>query len=113
MIVETLMSLPENVAVEAGYLAIRALKHHSGSVIPTDEPFGEDSIEARHVAERIIREISSTERRPVPGLGRARIDYYISKIAEVVHARVRETVAIDVERGDALLAELRRNEIAS
>jgi hypothetical protein len=112
MIVETLMSLPENVAVEAGYLAIRALKHLSGSVVPTDEPFGKESVEARHVAERIIHEISSTERRPVPGLGRARLDYYISKIAEVVHARVRESVAIDVERGDALLAEL-RNEIVS
>ncbi|MEA2465508.1 MAG: hypothetical protein QOJ98_3255 [Acidobacteriota bacterium] len=109
MIVETLMSLPQNVAVEAGYLAIRALKHLSGSVVPADEPFGKDSVEARGVAERIIHEISSTERRPVPGLGRARIDYYISKIAEVVHERVRESVVINHERGDALLAELRND----
>ncbi len=107
MIVETLMSLPQNVAVEAGYLAIRALKHLSDSVVAADEPFGKESIEARDVAERIIHEIRSTERRPVHGLGRAQIDYYISKIAEVIHARVRENVAINHERGDALLAELR------
>ena len=111
MIVETLMSVPQNVAVEAGYLAIRALKHLSGAVVPADQPFGKESVEARNVAVRIIDEISSTERRPVPGLGRARIDYYISKIAEVVHARVRDTVGVDVERGDALLDELRNDRI--
>jgi len=107
MTLETLMSVPQNVAVEAGYLAIRALKHLSGAVVPADQPFGQDSIEARALAERIIQEISSTELRPVPGLGRARIDYYISRLAEVVQARMRETIEVDSKRGDALLAELR------
>jgi hypothetical protein len=107
MILDTLMSVPQNVAVEAGYLTIRALKHLSGSVVPADEPFGKESVDARVLAERIIGEISSTERRSVPGLGRARVDYYISKIAEMVQARVRATVGTDAERGDALLAELR------
>jgi|GEM_PF-5439362 len=63
--------------------------------------------DARALAEKIISEISLTEQRSVPGLGRARIDYYICKIAEIVQDRVRDTVGIDAERGDALLAELR------
>jgi hypothetical protein len=107
MTIDTLMTLPRNVAVEAGYLAIRALKHLSGSVIAADQPFGKESIEARKLAQKMIDEISSKELRSVPGLGRARIDYYISKISEMVHERVREDIGVDAERGDALLAELR------
>ncbi|HYI09947.1 MAG TPA: hypothetical protein VEK57_12885 [Thermoanaerobaculia bacterium] len=107
MALEVLASVSQNVAVEAGYLAIRALKHLSGSVVPADEPFGAESVTARALAQRIIDEISSTEARPIPNLGRARVDYYISKIAEIVHARAAESIRIDAERGDAILAELR------
>jgi hypothetical protein len=107
---ETLFSAPQNVAVEAGYLAIRVLKHRSDAVIAADTPFGVDSVEARKLAERVIQEISAAERRAVPGLDRASVDYYISKIAEIVQTRMRDTVDIDAERGGALLAELRTGE---
>jgi molybdopterin-guanine dinucleotide biosynthesis protein A len=110
MSVETLLSVPLNVAVEAGYLAIRALKHLSVSVISADTPFGEESIAAQKLAEQIIDDIASVERRPVPGLDRARVDYYISKISEAVQTRMRDAVGIDAARGDALLAELRSDE---
>ncbi|HET8799071.1 MAG TPA: hypothetical protein VFO89_15365 [Thermoanaerobaculia bacterium] len=104
---ESLLSVPQNVAVEAGYLTIRVLKHLSGEVIAPDKPFGQASVEARDVAERLIHEISASEHRTVPRLDRARVDYYISKIAEIVQARVRDTVDVDADRGEALLAELR------
>jgi hypothetical protein len=107
MPLEALLSVPQNVAVEAGYLTIRALKHLSGEVVASDAPFGESSLEARGVAERLIHEISVAEHRAVPRLDRARVDYYISKIAEIVQTRVRDSVDVDADRGDALLAELR------
>jgi hypothetical protein len=104
---ETLLSVPQNVALEAGYLTIRVLKHLSGEVVAPDRPFGKASVEAHDVAEQLIHEISVAERRPVPRLDRARVDYYISKIAEIVQARVHDAVGVDADRGDALLAELR------
>lgn len=104
---ETLLSVPQNVALEAGYLAIRVLKHRSEEVVAPDAPFGESSVEARDLAERLIHEISVAEHRAVPQLDRASVDYYISKIAEIVQARVRDSVEVDADRGDALLAELR------
>lgn len=110
MSLETLLSVPQNVALEAGYLTIRVLKHLAGEIIAQDMPLGDVSIEARDVAKQLIREISSAERRDVPRLDRARVDYYISKIAEIVQERVRDSVEIDTDRGDALLAELRAAE---
>jgi|ERR1044071_2727445 hypothetical protein len=104
---ETLSSVPQNVALEAGYLTIRALKHLSGEIVAPDTPFGEASVEARDVATRLLNEISNTEHRSVPRLDRARVDYYISKIAEIVQGRFHDFVAVDADRGDALLAELR------
>jgi GGDEF domain-containing protein len=99
MPLETLFSASPNVAVEAGYLAIRALKHLSRSIVVFDTPFGDESDEARELAERILHEIEETEQRPVTELGRVRAEYHISRIGE--------SVGIDVQRGDALLRELR------
>ncbi len=110
MSMETLLSVPQNVAVEAGYLAIRVLKHRAGQVVAADAPFGDQTAEASELAKQIIHEISSTEHRPVARLDRARVDYYISKIAEIVQTRVRDNVGIDAERGDALLAQLRADD---
>lgn len=111
MSVETLLSVPQNVAVEAGYLVIRVLKHRAEQVVAADTPFGDQTTEARELAKQIIREISSAENRPVFDLDRARVDYYISKISEIVQTRVGDSVGIDAARGDALLAQLRADEV--
>ena len=107
MPLETLLSASPTVAVEAGYLAIRALKHLSRSIVVFDTPFGDESGEARELAERIVHEIEEAEQRPLTELGRVRAEYHISRIGEIVHDRMRKSVGIDVQRGDALLRELR------
>ena len=104
---EPLLSVPQNVALEAGYLTIRVLKHLAGSVNAPDTPFGDESAEARDIAKNLLNDISVTEGRPVTRLDATRINYYISKIAEIVQTRVHDTVTLDPERGEALLAELR------
>jgi hypothetical protein len=107
MSLEALISAPQNVAVEAGYLAIRALKHLSGSIVAPDTPFGAQSTEARELAERIVHEIEEAEQLPLSDLSRVRVEYHISRIGEIVHDRMRKSVGIDAKRGDALLRELR------
>jgi hypothetical protein len=109
MSLETLISASPNVAVEAGYLAIRALKHLSGSIVVPDTPFGAQSAEARELAERIVHEIEEAEQRPLTDLGRVRAEYHISRIGDIVHDRMRKSVGIDAQRGDALLSELRKH----
>ena len=107
MSLESLVNASPNVAVEAGYLVIRALKHLSGTIVVPDTPFGDQSAAARELAERIMNEIEQTEQRPLPDLDRVRAEYHISRIAEVVHDRMRKSVGIDLQRGDTLLTELR------
>ena len=103
MALDALASAQPDVAIEAGYLAIRALKHRSGSAVAVDRPFGTQSDEALVLANEIILEITTAEKRPVADLGRVQVEYYINRISDVLSGFVRT----DSKLGEAVLSELR------
>jgi hypothetical protein len=108
MALEVLDTASGNVAVETSYLVIRALKHRSSRIAAPDTPFGEESIEAGVLAAKIVGELEEAEHRPLSDWDRARVEYYINRVAERMQSRVEAMVGgFDEVRGAMLLNQLR------
>jgi hypothetical protein len=110
MLDDIFASLDRRIAIQAGYLGIRVLKHFASSPRQVVVPglASEPSPAAIEAVERIVGEIEAVEGVAVSALDRKRRDAYIIRLADIVMKAATRGREIDFAGGIKALEDLRQ-----